>query len=90
MQVAGFLYDTVAHVPGSIRDLQIFFLNGKQTVLFSPTSHSSIGRVKFLVFHIVCSYGFWNKNDKKYILFLKPFTTKAENYSELHFHFLVN
>ena len=69
MQVAGFLYDTVAHVPGSIRDLQIFFLNGKQTVLFSPTSHSSIGRVKFLVFHIVSSYGFWNKNYTKIYYF---------------------
>ena len=69
MQVAGLLYETVAHVPGSIRDLQTFFLNGKQTVSFFPTSHAFFESLKFLVFHIVCSYGFWNKNYTKIYYF---------------------
>ena len=75
---------TWAHLPGRWIALQIFCLKNLHVFSGSPTSHSLIFLVKFLQFHIVSLYGFWDKNDTKECYFL-PLIYYAENLSEFNF-----
>ena len=75
---------TWAHLPGRWIALQIFCLKNLHVFSGSPTSHSLIFLVKFLQFHTVSLYGFWDKNDTKECYFL-PLIYYAENLSEFNF-----